>query len=52
MLPVLHKHFAMIKQKSENERMVQLINLKLKKAKVRMKNVSQRMNNTKYWLQD
>ena len=34
MLPVLHKHFAMIKQKSENERMEQSINHKLKKATV------------------
>ena len=31
-LPVLHKHFAMIKQKSENERMKQSI-LSLKRPK-------------------
>ena len=41
MLPLLHKHFAMIKQKSENERMEQST------VSLRMKNLWQGMNDTK-----
>ena len=48
MLPRLHKHFAMIKQKSENKRMDQsTLSLKGHSIIAQMKNLSQGMNDTK-----
>ena len=48
MLPVLHKGFAMIKQKSENERLEQsTLSKKGQSIIALMKNLSQSMNDTK-----